>query len=169
MHVERTANRAPGAQRVATFGGPRLELTPGERLIMSQLRDLYGSTSRREHPLGRITSQWPAMHVEAYRGVLGSLLSKNLLEIVNQGQALRITDAGMRAMGLVEAAETKTLDLGAIAGGRRASAKAPPASPAATQRHQAIKPRRLGLVAQLVFIALAASAIVLLWLVLWPR
>ena len=140
-----------------------MELTPGERLILRQLGDLYVSTSRREHPLGKITSQWPAMHVEAYRGVLGSLISKNLVELDGQGRALRLTDAGMRAMGLAQAAETKTVDLRAIAGGRRTSAEAPPASPVA------LKTRGLGLVGQLVFVALAASAIVLLWLVLWPR
>lgn len=142
-----------------------MELKPGERLILSQLRDLYSSTSQREHPLGKITSQWPATHVEAYRGVLGSLISKQLLEITDQGQAVRITDAGLRAMGLVEAAETRTVDLRAVGGGRRGSATATPAS-----HHQAtLKTRRLGLVGQLVFIALAVAAIVLLWLVLWPR
>ena len=140
-----------------------MELTPGERLILRQLGDLYGATSRREHPLGKITGQWPAMHIEAYRGVLGSLISKNLVELADQQRALRITDAGMRALGLAEVAETKTVNLAAIVGGRRPPPKAQPASPVA------LKTRRLGMVGQLVFIAFAISAIALLWLVLWRR
>jgi hypothetical protein len=140
-----------------------VELTPGERLILRQVRDLYWSTSRREHPLQKITSQWPAVHVEAYRGVLGSVISKNLIEIADQGRSLRITDAGMRAIGMLAAAEAKaTIDLGSIAGDRRVPAKAP-APPVA------LKTRRMGLIGYSVFVVLAASAIVLLWLVLWPR
>lgn len=128
-----------------------MELTPGEQMILGQLRQLYSSTSRRDHPLGTITRQWPAMQVEAYRGVLGSLLSKGLVEITGHGQSMRITDAGLRAMGLGQAAATK------------------PPDAAASRQHQALKTRRLSLVGHLVFIAAAAAAIVLLWLVLWPR
>lgn len=127
-----------------------MEFTPVERVILSQLRQLYGSKSQREHPLGKIISQWPVMHVEAYTGVLRDLISKKLLEVINEGHVLRITDAGLRAMGLVEAAETKSPTM-------------------AGQHHRALKPRRLGMMGHLVFIAAAASAIVLLWLALWRR
>lgn len=125
-----------------------MEFTPGERQILSQLRELYKSTGQREHPLGKITSQWPAMHVEAYRDVLRGLVAKKLLEPANSGQAVRITDAGMGAMGLVASPSTTA---------------------SATQQHQILRNQRLGLTARFVFIAIAASAIVLLWLFLWPR
>lgn len=138
-----------------------MELTPGERLILRQLGDLYSSTSQREHPLEKLTGQWPAMHVEAYRGVLGSLISKNLVELDDGGRALRITDAGMRAMGM--ARKPTTGGLRSVGGSRPVAEKAPPAAVGA------LKTRRLGLVGQLIFIALSACAIALLWLVLWPR
>ena len=125
-----------------------MEFTPGERQILSQLRELYNSTVQREHPLGKITSQWPAMHVEAYRDVLRGLVAKKLLEPANAGQAVRITDAGMRAMGLVASPSTTA---------------------SAAKQHQILRNQRLGLTGRFVFIAIAASAIVLLWLFLWPR
>jgi hypothetical protein len=124
-----------------------VEFTPGERHILSQLRELYKSTSQREHRLGKITSQWPAMHVEAYRDVLRGLVAKKLLEPADSGQAVRITDAGMGAMGLVASATTAS----------------------ATRQHQILRNQRLGLTGRFVFIAIAAAAIVLLWLFLWPR
>jgi len=138
-----------------------VELTPGERLILRQLKDLYSSTSRREHPLGKLTDQWPAMHVEAYRAVLGSLISKNLVELDDRGRSLRITDGGMRAMDM--ARELAPGGLRSVGGSRPVAEKAPPAAVGA------LKTRRLGLVGQLIFIALSACAIALLWLVLWPR
>lgn len=116
-----------------------MELTPGERQILSQLRELYSSTSQREHSLGTITSQWPAMHVEAYRGVLRGLVAKGLLEQTREGQAVRITDAGMRAMGV------------------------------RSQQRQILRKQRLSPIGRLVFVAAALAALVLIWLVLWPR
>jgi hypothetical protein len=45
----------------------------------------------------------------------------------------------------------------------------PSTTASATQQHQILRNQRLGLTARFVFIAIAASAIVLLWLFLWPR
>jgi hypothetical protein len=147
-----------------------VEFTPGERQILSQLRELYKSTSQREHPLGKITSQWPAMHVDAYRDVLRGLVAKKLLEPANKGQAVRITGAGMRAMGLDEAAAIKAANPGAVVRDRRPPASAAsPSTTASGKQHHILRNQRLGLTGRFVFIAIAASAIVLLWLFLWPR
>jgi hypothetical protein len=76
-----------------------MDLTPGERAVMNQLRDLYAKTSARDHPLTRIAAQWPPIHYEAYRKALAGLLEKDLLDNPNSGQAVRLTDAGLKALG----------------------------------------------------------------------
>ena len=76
-----------------------MDLTPGERAVMNQLRDLYAKTSARDHPLTRIAAQWPPIHYEAYRKALAGLVEKDLLDNPNSGQAVRITDAGLKAIG----------------------------------------------------------------------
>jgi hypothetical protein len=113
------------------------------------------------------------MHVEAYKGVLRGLASKKLIEAINKGQGIRITDAGMRLMGIVQSAETKTDNLRATADARRASPSnprpRPPASATPSDRHRALQTAKPGILGRVAFIAIAASAVVLLWWLLWPR
>src|SRR5687768_10041830 len=77
-----------------------MELTPGERAILGQLRDLYTSTSKLEHPLPTITSQWLPPLFEAYKGVLSGLVTKGFLRATNQGRSVEITAEGLKAMGI---------------------------------------------------------------------
>ena len=83
-----------------------MELTPGERAILSQLRDLYTSTTKLEHPLQTITSQWLPPVFEAYKGVLSGLVAKGFLRATNKGRAVEITAEGLKAMGVRIAAES---------------------------------------------------------------
>lgn len=141
-----------------------MELTPGERAMLGQLRELYAATSKKEHALGTITSQWPAMHVEAYKGVLRGLVDKKLLEAADKGRAVRITEAGAQAMGIPDTQETKTIDLRVLERERHPAAKkAEPTSPAPS-RHRPAEPeadkgfgRRIGL------LAIAAAVILAAW------
>jgi hypothetical protein len=77
-----------------------MELTPGERAVLNQLRELYANTSKRDHPLTALTKQWPPSHYQAYENVFSGLLNKELAQAVNSGQAVRITDAGLKALGV---------------------------------------------------------------------
>lgn len=77
-----------------------MELTPGERAVLNQLRELYANSSKRDHPLTAVTRQWPPIHYQTYESVLAGLLRKELAQAANNGQAVRITDAGLRALGV---------------------------------------------------------------------
>lgn len=138
-----------------------MDLTPGERAILGQLRDLYGGTSKREHSLGTITGQWPPMHYDAYKDVLKSLVAKRLLDAIGSGHTLRITDEGLRAMGVNPPADdsTKTIDLKPFPKREPAAIAARPSSP----RTEPAKPRSGGRLA--LFVVAAAIAIVA-WLLL---
>ena len=135
--------------------------------MLGQLRDLYAGTSRREHSLGTITGQWPPMHREAYKDVLKSLVAKRLLDAVGNGQALRITDEGLRAMGVSAPSDdaTKTIDLRPFPK-RTAPPAATPARGSSTARapqREAPKPRaggRLGL------LVVAVAIVIVAWLLL---
>jgi hypothetical protein len=77
-----------------------MELTPGERAVLNQLRELYANSSKRDHPLTAVTRQWPPLHYEAYENVLTGLVRRELAQAANNGQAVRITDAGLSALGV---------------------------------------------------------------------
>jgi hypothetical protein len=77
-----------------------MDLTPGERAVLGQLRDLYATTSKAEHSLATIVGQWQPIAYEAYKSVLKALVAKGLLEATNKGQAVAITAAGLKAMGI---------------------------------------------------------------------
>ena len=134
-----------------------MELTPGERALLGQLRDLYAGTSKREHSLGTVTGQWPPIHYEAYKEVLKSLVAKRLLDTIGSGHALRITDEGLRAMGVNPPADdsTKTIDLKPFPKREPAAA----ATRAPSPRIEPAKPRsggRFGLLFVAVVIAIVA-------------
>jgi len=138
-----------------------VDLTPGERALLGQLRDLYSSTSKREHPLGTITGQWPPIHYEAYKDVLKSLVARRLLDAVGNGHALRITDEGFQAMGLRAPADdsTQTIDLKPFPKREPAPTAARPPSP----RTEPAKPRSSG---KLGLLVVAAAVVIVAWLLL---
>ena len=77
-----------------------MDLTPGERAILNHLRQLYARSSYRAHPMTAVTSQWPALHYEAYRSSFAGLVGKNLVQAEANGQLVRLTDAGYTVLGL---------------------------------------------------------------------
>jgi hypothetical protein len=127
-----------------------MDLTPGERAVLNQLRELYAKTSGRDHPLTRLTTQWPPTHYEAYRKALAGLLKKDLLRAPNNGQAVRFTDAGLKAAGFaVPAAASRSKAVGA-------SAK--PSSRKAARQDKVKGGRLKGVAAGLSLIAIVACA-----------
>lgn len=77
-----------------------MDLTPGERAILSQLRQLYAGSSNRAHPMTAVTCHWPAVHYEAYRSSFSGLIGKRLVQPEANGQMVRLTAAGFEVLGL---------------------------------------------------------------------
>jgi hypothetical protein len=73
-----------------------MDLTPGERGLLGQLRLLHEAAGR-EQALRALTASWPPVHFESYRNAYAGLVKKGLIEEKNQ--TFRITDAGLRAIG----------------------------------------------------------------------
>ena len=102
-----------------------MQLTPGERAVLNQLRELYANSSKRDQPVSALTRQWPAVHYQAYESVLSVLLDRGLAQMVNNGQAIRISDAGLSALGVtVHRLRSKPGRIAASSNGQ------PPAQPA---------------------------------------
>ena len=56
--------------------GSAMDLTPGEKAVLGQIRVLYASEARREHQIKALMMQWPPVHQEAYKRAYGGLLAK---------------------------------------------------------------------------------------------
>jgi hypothetical protein len=76
-----------------------MDLTPGEKAVLGQIRVLYASESRREHQVKALMMQWPPIHHEAYKRAYGGLLAKLLIQGVD-AQIFRITETGLGALGV---------------------------------------------------------------------
>ena len=76
-----------------------MDLTPGEKAVLNQIRVLYATAGGRDQQLKALLMQWPPTHYEAYRKAYGSLLAKALLEDAD-GQSFRLTEAGLKAIGV---------------------------------------------------------------------
>jgi hypothetical protein len=76
-----------------------VDLTPGEKAVLGQIRALYATEARQEHQLKALMMQWPPIHHAAYKRAYGGLLAKLLIEDVN-AQAFRLTEAGLGAIGV---------------------------------------------------------------------
>lgn len=76
-----------------------MDLTPGEKAVLGQIRVLYSSESRREHQIKALMMQWPPIHHEAYKRAYGGLLAKLLIQDVD-AQVFRITETGLGAIGV---------------------------------------------------------------------
>src|SRR2546430_12344512 len=77
-----------------------MDLTPGERGLLGQLRLLYEAAGR-EQALRALTASWPPVHYESYRNAYAGLVAKRLIE--DQNQTFRITANGLRAIGATPA------------------------------------------------------------------
>lgn len=76
-----------------------MDLTPGEKAVLGQIRVLYASEARRDHQIKALMMQWPPVHQEAYKRAYGGLLAKLLIQDVGE-QVFRITDTGLSAIGV---------------------------------------------------------------------
>jgi hypothetical protein len=75
-----------------------MDLTPAERLVLRQVRDLFGEASVTSYRLASLTARWPASDREACQAAFDSLVEKGLL-VRRAGEAMfGITSAGLRAM-----------------------------------------------------------------------
>jgi len=77
-----------------------MDLTPGEKTVLAQIRVLYSAAAGRDQQIKALTMQWPPLHHEAYQKAYGGLLAKRLLVEDAGAQAFRITDAGLKAIGV---------------------------------------------------------------------
>jgi hypothetical protein len=78
-----------------------MDLTPGEKGLLGQLRLLYEAAGR-DQPLRALTASWPPVHYESYRNAYAGLVAKRLIE--DKNQTFRLTDSGLRAIGVTPAA-----------------------------------------------------------------
>lgn len=76
-----------------------MDLTPGEKAVLGQIRALYATEARREHQLKALMMQWPPIHHEAYKRAYGGLLAKLLIQDVD-AQVFRLTEMGLSAIGV---------------------------------------------------------------------
>jgi hypothetical protein len=83
-----------------------MDLSPGEKAVLAQIRVLYAAGSKREQQLKALMMQWPPIHCEAYKRAFGGLLEKHLVQDVG-GQVFRITDAGLQAIGVSTLAQPR--------------------------------------------------------------
>jgi len=106
-----------------------MDLTPGEKGLLGQIRLLYEATGR-DQPLRALTASWPPVHYEAYRQAYNGLVAKGLLQ--DQNQTFRITDSGLRAIGVTPlaapAAPVRKPVPQAVRQPPRVAREAPPAS-----------------------------------------
>jgi hypothetical protein len=79
--------------------GGSVDLTPGEKTVLRQIRALYATEARREHQLKALMMQWPPIHHETYKRAYGGLLAKLLIQDVD-AQVFRLTEAGLGAIGV---------------------------------------------------------------------
>ncbi|HET7364935.1 MAG TPA: hypothetical protein VFJ70_15320 [Burkholderiales bacterium] len=74
-----------------------MDLTPGEKGLLGQIRLLYEATGR-DQPLRALTATWPPVHYESYRNAYAGLVAKRLIQ--DHNQTFRITDSGLQAIGV---------------------------------------------------------------------
>ena len=82
-----------------------MELKPSERAVLGQIRVLFLEASERTHRLRALTSRWPVLHYDAYRGGYAGLIKKGLIAGSADGQGFDITDAGFKAIAVAPRTE----------------------------------------------------------------
>jgi hypothetical protein len=76
-----------------------MDLTPGEKAVLGQIRVLYSHGAQRDQPVKALMLQWPPTHYETYKGAFGGLLAKELIQRTG-GEVFRITETGLAAIGV---------------------------------------------------------------------
>ncbi len=116
-----------------------MDLTPGEKAVLGQIRVLYASEARRDHQIKALMMQWPPVHQEAYNRAYGGLLAKLLIQDVG-AQMFRITETGLSAIGVAPRAPAPPRERRADEG----KSSPPVSSPAAAKRKAGAFSRLLG-------------------------
>jgi hypothetical protein len=73
--------------------------TPGEKAVLGQIRVLYSSAAQRDQQIKTLTTQWPPSAYATYKSAFDALVAKQLIQDTG-AQVFRITDAGLRAIGV---------------------------------------------------------------------
>jgi hypothetical protein len=76
-----------------------MDLTPGERAVLGQIRVLYATAAQRDQPVKALFMQWTPTHYETYKTAYAGLVAKRLIQEAG-AQLFRITDAGLAAIGV---------------------------------------------------------------------
>jgi hypothetical protein len=79
-----------------------MDLTPGERAVLGQIRVLYATAAQRDQPMKALFMQWTPTHYETYKAAYAGLVAKRLIQEAG-AQLFRITDAGLTAIGVAAA------------------------------------------------------------------
>jgi hypothetical protein len=79
-----------------------MDLSPGEKAVLGQIRFLYATAATRDQQIKRLTAQWPPTHHQAYEKAYEGLIAKRLIQDAG-AQLFRITDAGLKAIGITVA------------------------------------------------------------------
>jgi hypothetical protein len=76
-----------------------MDLTPGEKAVLGQIRVLYFHGAQRDQHVKALMLQWPPTHYETYKGAFAGLLAKELIQRTG-GEIFRITETGLAAIGV---------------------------------------------------------------------
>jgi hypothetical protein len=76
-----------------------MDLTPGEKAVLGQIRMLYAASARTDQQMKALTMQWTPTHHDTYRKAYGALVARALIHDTG-GQGFTITDAGLLAIGV---------------------------------------------------------------------
>lgn len=79
-----------------------MHFTPGERTVLTQIRVLYYASGRDQH-VRALSGLWLPAHYDTYRNAYAGLVAKQLIQDVS-AQMFKITDLGLKAMGIKSAA-----------------------------------------------------------------
>ena len=80
-------------------GGSPVDFTPGEKAVLAQIRVLYCNAPKREQQVKALSGLWPPTHYQTFRSAYAGLVAKLLISD-NGSQLFRITDTGLKAMGI---------------------------------------------------------------------
>ena len=75
-----------------------MDLTPTERAILRQVRDLFGEASVTSYRIASLAARWPVADRTAYQNAFESLVRKGLLIQRVGEQMFSVSSAGLRAM-----------------------------------------------------------------------
>ena len=73
-----------------------MDLTPGERAVLMQVRELFRQASVRAYAVDQLASRWPPAHTKAFRAGYEGLVRRGLL--VQSGKLFGISSTGLKLM-----------------------------------------------------------------------